>query len=247
MLRRAMNGPDTHAAPTRSTLVAWSVHLLTATGAVMGVRALVAIGAGEFSAAAIWILAALAVDSVDGTLARAVRVKEVLPNIDGRRLDDMVDFLNYVIVALVFMAAAGQLWSVWWAAIPALASAYGFSQTNAKTEDGFFLGFPSYWNVIAIYAWLFDVSAQTGTLVVLGFSVLVFVPLKYVYPSKSPVFKRSTVTGSGVWIIVLALACLRPETSASHALTWISLLFPAWYFGVSLVYGGLHRPGKPVR
>ena len=246
MLRRAMTGPDTHAAPTRSTLAAWSVHLLTATGAVMGVLALVAIGAGNFAAAALWILAALAVDSVDGTLARAVHVKDVLPDFDGRRLDDMVDFLNYVIVALVFMAAAGQLQSVWWAAIPVLASAYGFSRADAKTEDGFFLGFPSYWNVIAIYAWLLGVSPLTGTLVVLGFSVLVFVPLKYVYPSQSPVLKRSTVAGSAVWLIVLALACLRPEAPASRALTWGSLLFPVWYFGVSLVYGGLHRPGKQI-
>jgi phosphatidylcholine synthase len=244
MLRRAMTGPDTHAAPTPAALAAWSVHLLTATGAVMGVLALVAIGAGNFSAAALWILAALAVDSVDGTLARAVRVKDVLPEVDGRRLDDMVDFLNYVIVAMVFMAASGQLLSVWWAAIPVLASAYGFSQADAKTDDGFFLGFPSYWNVIAIYAWLFGVSPLTGTLVVLGFSVLVFVPLKYVYPSRSPVLRRSTLAGSALWMIVLALACLRPEAPVSRALTWASLLLPAWYFAVSLVYGGLHRSGQ---
>jgi len=137
--------------------LALGVHGLTASGAVVGVAALLAIGAQDFSLAALLMLVALFIDSVDGTLARAARVKEVLPRFDGRRLDDMVDYLNYVIVPCVFLVAGGLL-PHWWAAAPPIpASAYGFSQVDAKTEDDFFLGFPSYWNVIAIYAWLLEV------------------------------------------------------------------------------------------
>jgi phosphatidylcholine synthase len=91
----------------------------------------------------------------------------VLPGIDGRRLDDIVDYLNYVVVPAVFMASAGSLvhWS--FAAAPILASAYGFAQTEAKTDDHYFLGFPSYWNVVAIYLWGLDVGPAVGTAVVL--------------------------------------------------------------------------------
>ena len=120
----------------------------------------------------------MAVDSVDGTLARAVGVRRVLPGIDGRRLDDVVDFFNYALVPVVFLVAGGYLVHVAWAALPVLASAYGFSQEKAKTDDGFFLGFPSYWNVLAIFAWLLEVSALTCTAFVMLFSVLVFVPLQ---------------------------------------------------------------------
>ena len=70
------------------------------------------------------------------------------------------------------------------AALPVLASAYGFAQTEAKTEDGYFLGFPSYWNVVALYAFLLDVSAAATSAWLIALSIAVFVPLKYLYPSQ---------------------------------------------------------------
>ncbi len=225
-------------------LAAWGVHLFTASGAVIAVLALAAIARDDFKSAAIWMLLALVIDAVDGTLARAVRVKEVLPGFDGRRLDDMVDFLNYVVVAVVFMAASGHLPALLWAVVPLLASAYGFSQENAKTEDNFFLGFPSYWNVVAIYAWLLDVAPWTTLAWVAALSVLVFVPIKYIYPSQSPVLRRETTIGAGVWLALLALACLAHESALSIALAWFTLAYPAWYFGVSLWKGGLHRAAR---
>jgi phosphatidylcholine synthase len=112
------------------------------------------------------MLAALAINSVDGTLARAFGVAEVLPGIDGRRLDDLVDYLNYVIVPAVFMVSSDALPGWGWAALPVLASAYGFSQREAKTDDDFFLGFPSYWNVVAIYLWQLDLSPALSAAIV---------------------------------------------------------------------------------
>ena len=119
----------------RRVALAWGVHLLTASGAVVGAVALAATAAGAFSAAALWMLVALAIDSVDGSLARALRVKEAVPRIDGRRLDDVVDFFNYGIVPPVFMLAAGSLLASGWIAVPILASAYQFAQVEAKTES----------------------------------------------------------------------------------------------------------------
>jgi phosphatidylcholine synthase len=220
--------------------LAWGVHAFTASGAVVGAVALLAVVAGNLSQAAVLMLVALAIDSVDGTLARAVRVGEVLPGIDGRRLDDIVDYLNYVIVPVVFMVAAGYV-HPWVAALPILASAYGFSQQDAKTADDFFLGFPSYWNVIALYVWLLDLEAVTATAVVVGFAILVFVPLKYVYPSKMPVLRRTTNVAGGLWVATIALAVVAPQLTERWPLVEATLAYPAWYLLLSFRYGGLAR------
>ena len=227
-------------APTRGTL-AWGVHALTASGAVIGVAALVAIGRGALEPAAVLLLLAFAIDSVDGALARAVGVGRVLPQIDGRRLDDMVDFLNYVVVPVVFMIAAGTLphWGV--AAVPVLASCYGFSRVDAKTEDDFFLGFPSYWNFVALYAWGLGVSAVTGTLVVIALSVMVFVPIKYAYPSKLRRLRTTTAMLGTAWCIAVAACFIAPERLAGFPLLEISLVYPIYYFAISFWLGGLQR------
>jgi phosphatidylcholine synthase len=220
--------------------LAWGVHAFTASGAVVGAIALLAVVAGNLSQAAVLMLVALAIDSVDGTLARAVKVGEVLPGIDGRRLDDIVDYLNYVIVPVVFMVAAGYL-DPWVAALPILASAYGFAQQDAKTEDDFFLGFPSYWNVIALYVWLLDVAPLTATVVVVGFSIAVFVPLKYVYPSKMPVLRRTTNVAGGLWVVAITLAVVAPQLTERMPLVEATLAYPAWYLLLSFRYGGFAR------
>src|SRR5258705_231901 len=176
------NGAPTVPAPRHA--LAWSVHLFTASGAVLGVFALWEIGRGGFARAAIYQLAALAIDSVDGTLARRVGVAEQLPRIDGRTLDDVVDFLNYAIVPVVFLLELGAVvhWSV--VLLPVLAGCYGFAQVDVKTEDDFFLGWPSYWNVVALYVWLLGLSPAVASAWVALFAVLTFVPFKYIYPSK---------------------------------------------------------------
>jgi phosphatidylcholine synthase len=225
----------------RRVALAWGVHLFTASGAVVGAFALAAVVARDFSAAALWMLVALVIDAVDGTFARAVGVSEVLPAFDGRRLDDMVDYLNYVVVPAVFMAAAGSLAGLTWTALPILASAYGFSQEDAKTEDDFFLGFPSYWNVIAIYLWLFELPPAAGTAIVAAFALLVFVPLKYIYPSKLRSWRRTTAAGAALWLAVVAVAAARPQSAVAAPLARASLAFPAWYLWLSLRLGGLHR------
>jgi phosphatidylcholine synthase len=231
------------AKPGRVTL-AWGVHAFTASGAVVAAAALLATAAGDLWRAAVLMLVALAIDSVDGTLARAVRVREVLPSFDGRRLDDMVDYLNYVIVPAVFMVGAGSLASWHWAAAPILASAYGFSHEEAKTEDDFFLGFPSYWNIVAIYLWLFGIGPAAGTALVVALSLLVFVPIKYLYPSKMPVLRRFTGIAATLWVIALSSCVLAPTRAREMRLLEISLLFPAYYVLMSLRLGGLHRPAR---
>jgi phosphatidylcholine synthase len=222
-------------------VLAWSVHLFTACGAVAGAAALLAVAHREWRAAILWMLVGLFVDAVDGMMARRVGVERLTPDFDGRRLDDMVDFLNYVIVPAVFLAATGLLPHPAWAALPILASAYGFGQVDAKTDDDFFLGFPSYWNVLAIYAFLLEVPPPACTLGVVGLSVLVFVPLKYIYPSKLQVLRRPTLFLAAFCIFTIAWAVLDPETGRRLRLVEVSLVFPVWYVALSFWLGGLHR------
>jgi phosphatidylcholine synthase len=226
--------------PRRQTL-AWGVHLLTASGAVFGAAALLAIMAGDLARAVLLMGLTLFIDSVDGTLARRVGVAEVLPGIDGRRLDDIVDYLNFVIVPVVFIVAAGCLLHPSIAALPILASAYGFSQNEAKTEDDFFLGWPSYWNVVAAYLWLLDLSPLSGTLIVALFSIAVFVPIKYIYPSKLSVLKKTTTLGALLWGAMLVVVFMAPELGARLHLTPLSLAYPAYYLALSFWLGGVHR------
>jgi phosphatidylcholine synthase len=228
------------AGPRRRTL-AWSVHVLTASGAAVGLAALLETARGHPRLALLWMLVALAIDSVDGTLARRAEVERMVPRIDGRRLDDIVDYLNYVIVPVFFLAWGGRIEPLALAAAPVLASAYGFSQTEAKTEDGYFLGFPSYWNVVALYAWLLELSAPVTTGWLVALSIGVFVPLKYLYPSQMRAWGRVMNAGAGVWILLVAALLLWPELPGYAAWAWLTLAYPVGYVVLSFWLGGLSR------
>jgi len=224
-------------------LLAWCVHFFTASGAVLGTFALIAIASDQLAVASLLMLAALFIDGLDGTLARAARVSEYTPEINGRRLDDIVDYLNFVIVPVVFMWGAESVVHPAWLVAPVLASAYGFSREDAKTEDDFFLGFPSYWNILAIYLWLLGVEATNGTIWVALLSIGVFVPMKYLYPSKvQPMTLRFWLgVGAIVWTLVLVVCVQWPTAAAPYYLLELSLLYPAWYMWLSLSRGGIKR------
>ena len=222
----------------RRRTLAWGVHLLTASGAAVGLAALLETARGAPRAALLWMLVALVIDSVDGTLARRADVERWVPRIDGRRLDDIVDYLNYVIVPLFFLAWNLRVEPLWLAALPALASAYGFSQAEAKTEDGYFLGFPSYWNVVALYAFLLDVSAPVTTAWLVGLSIGVFIPLKYLYPSQMKAWGRAVNAGAGVWILAAAALLLWPELPRHTLWAWLTLAYPIAYVALSFHLGG---------
>ncbi len=228
-------------------LLSWSVHLFTASGAVLGTFALIAIATNRLESAALMMLATLFIDGLDGTLARAARVSEYTPQIDGRRLDDIVDYLNFVVVPAVFLWGAGSILHPGWLAAPVLASAYGFSRRDAKTEDDFFLGFPSYWNILALYLWLLEVSPLGGTIWLAGLSIAVFVPLKYLYPSRVQPMQLRFWLGVGAiaWTAMLIACVVWPQATAPYSLVELSLLYPAWYLWLSATRGGFDRHSKP--
>jgi phosphatidylcholine synthase len=217
------------------TICAWLVHLYTALGAPVGLFSIVSIASGQFKAA-LWLMAvALFLDSTDGTLARAARVKQVIPWFDGAKMDDIVDYLNYVLVPCYFLFAAGLLpasGAPWIVALPLLASAYGFSQTQAKTSDHFFLGFPSYWNIVVFYFYVLDTPLWFNVAVTATLSIMVFIPVKYLYPSRSPVLRGPSVSLGLIWAAVCLFIVYRLPDSPT-ALAWATLAYPVYYFALS--------------
>ena len=210
-------------------VLAWGVHLYTASGVVLCAWALSAVFAGDYRRAWLLLWATVFIDSTDGPLARLARVGEVLPGFDGRRLDDIVDYLCWVFAPMVLLVQAGIL-PVWAAVVPLLASAYGFGQVEAKTEDDdhYFVGFPSYWSILGFYFYEFGASPRSAVPLTLAFSVLVFVPLRYPYPTKTRVL-RSLTLGLGVpWaLLTIWLAARLPERPTGPVL--LSLYYPAYY------------------
>ncbi len=128
-------------------------------------------------------------------------MKEVLPGFDGRRLDDLVDFLNYTCLPLLLIYQADLLpeRQSGWLLVPLLASAYGFCQVSAKTDDGFFLGFPSYWNLVAFYIYALQPPVWGTVTLLMTFSALTFVPARYLYPTQPGALNRISIILGGIW------------------------------------------------
>jgi phosphatidylcholine synthase len=187
----------------------WLAHVYTGLGAVAALAATLDVIQGDYRGAFLWLGAQIIIDATDGLLARALRVKEALPDFDGARLDDIIDFLTYVFIPVLLLIHAGALpgqAAVWVGSAVLLASAYGFSQTAAKIEttDYFFTGFPSYWNLIALYMYVLRLPPTINAIILLGFAFLVFVPLRYVYPSRTKTLSGVTNVLGLVWGVILA-------------------------------------------
>jgi len=231
--------------PSRTLRVAgWALHLYTASGAVLALLAVLAAVDGQ-QLRALWVLlAALVIDGTDGMLARRLRVKETIPSFDGARLDDIVDYLTYVFAPVVLLLTGGYLpggaWGAVVAAIPLLASGIQFCRTNAKTEDHYFLGFPSYWNVVAFYAVVLGMSPAAVSTVVVTCAVLVFVPVKYIYPSRTPRARLLNLSLAALWLVLYAVILVEMPDPSLLAVA-LSLVYLAYYVLASVVLTLGHR------
>lgn len=240
-------------------LRAWAVHAYTALGLVVAALItyfLVGESPERFRLAFFLMLLATAIDATDGFFARRARVKEVLPGFDGRRLDDIIDFLNYTFLPMLLLYEASILPGAMsaWLIVPLVASAYGFCQSNAKTEDGFFLGFPSYWNLVAFYLYHLAPPPWVTVVLLIVFSVLTFIPILYLYPTQPGRLNRATgLLGAGWCLILIAILWgSKPfpshiDSSSTPLLLGVSLLYPAFYLAASLLVTGrfiLRRRGE---
>lgn len=193
------------------------------------------------------MIAATFIDSTDGWLARLARVRERTPRFDGGRLDDIVDYLTFVFVPVflvVEMDLLPRAAELPVAAAVLLSSAYGFGHADAKTDDYFFTGFPSYWNIVAFYLVALGTGPTANALILLALAGLVFVRTGYVYPSRTPVLRRLTIMLGSTWaLLTLVLTWQLP--APSRPLVLVSLFFPIYYLGLSFYLQSRRGQTKP--
>jgi phosphatidylcholine synthase len=222
-------------------VAAYGVHVFTACGVVFAYLA-----AAEVCAPTprpkmvfLWLAVQVLIDALDGPLARAVHIKRSAPRIDGRTIDDIVDYLTYTFIPLLLVARMGWLpgYAGAWVAPAMVASLFGFANTAAKDEKGgFFLGFPSYWNIIAFYCGLWHVLAGPwpNAVVIVALTVLTVMPVRFIYPNLAPPpWRTPTMIGAAVWVILLAWMWIDYPRPAAWVM-WASLIYPAFYVALSV-------------
>lgn len=224
-----------------SRAAAWGVHVYTASGVVFALLATLEACSSTPDARFVflWLCVAVLIDATDGPLARRVRVKEVVPHIHGRTIDDIVDYLTFTFIPLLLIAR--MEWvpqpTLLFVAPPLIASLLGFANAGAKDEvGGFFLGFPSYWNIVAFYAGLLaaaDLRAANAVML-LVLAVLTVTPVGFIYPNLAPPRWRAAILGGAfVWTVILLLM-LPKYPNASPRIIVASLIFPVFYTALSI-------------
>jgi phosphatidylcholine synthase len=245
--RRGASAPRERRVPgTLPQILGWCVHGYTALGLVAaGLIAVLLVHGGPeaFRWSFLLMMAATVVDATDGTLARKVRIKEVVPGFDGRRLDDIIDFLTYTFLPLLLIWRAEILPKGYepWLFLPLLASVYGFCQVQAKTDDGYFLGFPSLWNVVALYVYALPFGPWVSLAIVVVLAILTFVPTRHLYPSLPGRLNRFTTLLGIPWTLMLvAIIWNLPDGRGDSRLdpftlrlAWASMMYPVFYLGAS--------------
>jgi phosphatidylcholine synthase len=229
---------------TPMRLRAAAVHLLTASGAVFALLALLATARGGWQEMFAWLGVALIVDAIDGPLARRVGVREILPRFSGERLDLIVDYLTYIAVPAFALTRAELLPEAWrfpTAAGVLLSSLFHMADQNSKTKEGYFVGFPAIWNVVLLYLFVFMPAPYLALAVVAVFIVLTFVPLLAVHPFRVAALRPFTLALTALWAVAAIGAAANPFPSP----LWVKLLLAFTAIGLSAV--GLQRALRDQR
>lgn len=234
----------------RQRFSGWLTHMFTASGAYVGVLALLAIYQQK-PITAFWLMfITILIDAVDGMFARLVNIKRAVPQIDGALLDNIVDFFNYTIVPCFFLLTEPVVPHAWgFACILAIifSSSYQFTQVDAKTSDHFFKGFPSYWNIAIFYLFFWQMNLWVNLFILFGLAVLSFVPIKYVYPSRLDFLSHNNLLRLGMLVATIVWGC------ATAGLLWIYplsnqvLVFLSMGYLLLYVSISLYRTWVPLR
>ena len=222
--------------------IAWAVHAFTTCGIVLGFLALVAVLKNDPVAAFMWLGLALFVDGIDGTLARKARVLEYTPNVDGRTLDNVIDFFTYVAVPALMVYWFDMVPDAWGLNIAAAAcimavSCYTFANTGMKSGDYYFVGFPALWNIVVLYFYILGTHWTINLATIAALSVLTFVPVKFVHPLRVTDWREITIPMTVLWAAMsLALILSSKDHAAWGTIEWIELM--AW-IAASFYFAGI--------
>ncbi|WP_434633502.1 CDP-alcohol phosphatidyltransferase family protein [Chromobacterium sp. CV08] len=228
--------------PTRTSIaIAWSVHALTACGMILGMLALQAMLARDWRLAICYLLAALALDGIDGPLARRFEVGRILPRYSGAILDLLVDYFTFVLLPALFVCwsdAVPEAWR-WPAALAMMLSAlYHYGNLEIKTDDCYFTGFPAFWNIVVFYLYLLRPPPEWSLALIGALCLLTFVPVKCVHPFRVARLRRLNIAAAAFSMAAAAGALFSPFP---RELAWLSLAPVAYFAALSL-----HRTMRPA-
>jgi phosphatidylcholine synthase len=222
--------------------IAWAVHAFTTCGIVAGFLALVAVLKNDPVAAFMWLGLALFVDGIDGTLARRARVLEYTPNVDGRTLDNVIDFFNYTAVPALmvywFEMVPGALGIGAAAAIMAV-SCYTFANTAMKSDDYYFVGFPALWNVVVLYFYILDTPWMVNFGTIAALCVLTFIPVKFVHPLRVADWRDITIPVTVLWAALSLSLIISAKDRGAWGMVerielWVWVAASIYFAGISL-------------
>ena len=216
----------------QATVQGYLVHAYTASTLFFVALACQWLLEGSFRWALGAILVTMVIDATDGALARKFRVKETAAAIDGNLLDNIIDFTSYVVLPMLLLLQAELLAppGVLITAFAMFSSAFGFSRTTAKLADeGFFVGFPSYWGIVAFYLFLLQTPPLLNTLLIVGLSLLVFVPVRFLYVSRLPRGRTLHIVLGSLWSLLCLVALLLRPGELRTGLLHVSLVYPVYY------------------
>jgi len=210
---------------------AWLVHFYTSLGLVCALFGLILIASDNLKFALILMALAMFIDSTDGTLARRWKVTTYTPQFDGRKLDDITDYINYAFIPFYFAYRFGVVQGAGIIVLPvaAIAAGFGFCQKSAKTSDGYYTGFPNYWNFLIFYLFLFHVSPTVSAIILLVFSVLIWAPVEFASFSTRPLRKLTVLMALLYGLNTSGIIYLYWVDRSYYMLAWLSLIFPLYY------------------
>ena len=222
-----------------SKVPGYLVHLFTTSGVVCSFFAVLAADKGEFQIAFGWMFLAMVIDTLDGSMARRINIREMIPKIDGHYLDLVVDYVSFVFLPAIVLYKMGALpepFNFLAVTLILVSGSYNFALANDTSDDGYFVGFPAAWHVLVMYFYLFESSPTVvGSIVGVAF-VLHFVPLKFVYITKNIPYPVVTLPMILIWmgVSVWSLVVGPPLPS------WLAgcmLVCPAYFLGLGFWAG----------
>ncbi|HET7412593.1 MAG TPA: phosphatidylcholine/phosphatidylserine synthase [Pararhizobium sp.] len=225
---------------------AFSVHILTASGSFLAFLALVAAAEHRFGAMWWWLGAALLVDGIDGPIARKLKVKEVLPNWSGIMLDNVIDYVTYVLIPAFALYESGMIgvpMSFVAAGLIVMSSAIYYADTGMKTEENFFSGFPVAWNMVVFTLFVVQPTEEVAFAVILISVILTFLPIDFLHPVRVARLRPLNLTIFGIWS-VLSIAALFMNFESPRWLVWAVVASGAYLYCIGAVLQLFPRLGR---
>ena len=218
------------------TVRAYAVHLYTSLGLIAALLAMGALISGDIVKVLIFLGISMFIDSTDGTMARAWKVTTWASGVDGRKLDDITDYITYAFIPVVFAYRFGMVHGlgILVLCLVLIFGAYGFVRKTAKTHDGFFTGFPNFWNLLVFYLYIFHATPTANALIMLFFALMIFVPIKYVSYSTRAMRPLTVVMSLLYGLNLAAILWTWDAPDIRLRLAAISMIFPVYYTALSL-------------